>query len=143
MSNPINVLLVEDDEVDVMSVKRAFMQNNITNPLYVVENGEEALDFLLQDGEFANPDLAPRPSLILLDLNLPRMNGLELLEIVKSNAELCEIPVVVLTSSTMESDIKYSFRNGVAGYVVKPVTFEKFVQAVAILDMYWTLSKLP
>ncbi len=137
------VLLAEDDAVDVMAVRRAFKQNKITNPLYVVGDGEEALAFLRHEGNFSDPASSPRPGLILLDLKMPRMGGLELLQIVKSDPDLREIPVVVLTTSTEESDIKSSFQNGVAGYIVKPVTFEKFAEAITIFDLYWTLSELP
>jgi CheY-like chemotaxis protein len=135
--------LAEDDAVDVMAVRRAFKQNKITNPLYVVGDGEEALAFLRHEGNFSDPASSPRPGLILLDLKMPRMGGLELLQIVKSDPDLREIPVVVLTTSTEESDIKSSFQNGVAGYIVKPVTFEKFAEAITIFDLYWTLSELP
>jgi CheY-like chemotaxis protein len=137
------ILLAEDDAVDVMAVKRAFKQNKITNPLYIVGDGEEALAFLRREGKFADPAFSPRPGVILLDLKMPRMGGLELLQIVKSDPGLCDIPVVVLTTSSEETDIKSSFRNGVAGYIVKPVTFEKFVQAINTFDLYWTLSELP
>ena len=137
------ILLAEDDPVDVMSIRRAFKKHRITNPLFVVGNGEEALAFLQHDGKFVDPSTSPRPSLILLDLNMPRMGGLELLRIIKKVPDLREIPVVVLTTSTEQSDIKTSYQNGVAGYIVKPVTFEKFAEALQIFHFYWTLSELP
>ena len=143
MKQQDSILLAEDDRVDVMAIQRAFRLNKITNPLYVVSNGEEALAFLRHEGDYADAKTSPRPGLILLDLNMPRMNGLEFLDIVKNDPEIREIPVVVFTSSIEEADIKASFRNGVAGYLVKPVTFEKLVQAISTFDLYWTLSKLP
>ena len=137
------ILLVEDDPVDVMSVRRAFKQNKVTNPLYVVNNGEEGLAYLRKEGKYDEAGAAPTPKLILLDLNMPRMSGLEMLSILKNDSDLFHIPVVVLTTSADDNDIQESFRNGVAGYIVKPVTFEKFVQAIRIFDLYWTLSELP
>ncbi|MBS1251654.1 MAG: Response regulator rcp1 [Anaerolineales bacterium] len=143
MRERATILLAEDDPVDVMAVQRAFKQNRITNSLYVVGDGEEALAFLRHEGDFSDPASSPRPGLILLDLKMPRMGGLELLQIVKSDPDLRDIPIVVLTTSAEESDIETSFQNGVAGYIVKPVTFEKFAEAITIFDLYWTLSELP
>ncbi len=143
MRSQNSVLLVEDDPVDVMAVKRAFAQNKVTNPLYVVGNGEEGLAFLRHEGKFAEPASSPRPTLILMDLKMPRMGGLEMLSILKADRDLRHIPVIVLTTSDNDADIQQSFQNGVAGYLVKPVTFEKFVRAIQIFDLYWTLSELP
>ena len=137
------ILLVEDDEVDVMAVERAMRQNEMANPLHVVGDGEEALRFLLHEDEYGDPETAPRPDLILLDLNMPRMNGLEFLRIVKKSVELREIPVVVLTTSDEEKDVKLSYAHCAAGYIVKPVSFDNFVEAVKTLFVYWTLSRTP
>jgi CheY-like chemotaxis protein len=137
------VLLIEDDPIDVMSVKRAFEENNITNPLYVVGNGEEGLAYLRHEGKYTEPDSSPIPTLILLDLNMPRMGGLEMLAIVKRDPDFQHIPIVILTTSDVDEDIKQSYQHGVAGYLVKPVTFEKFSKAIQIFDLYWTLSELP
>ena len=142
MKDKMSILLVEDDEVDVMSVKRAFQHNHITNPLFVAGNGEEALVFLRKEGKYAGSD-QKNPSLILLDLNMPRMDGLEFLQIIKNDSKLREIPVIVLTSSNLNVDIKKSYQNGVAGYLVKPVTFGNFADMIKTLDMYWTVSELP
>ena len=143
MRGQVNILLVEDDPVDVMAVKRAFKHNKVTNPLYVAGDGEEALAFLQRKGRFADPASSPRPGVILLDIKLPRVDGHQLLQIMKSDPELLEIPVVVLTSSAEESDVRGSFRGGAAGYIVKPVTFPKFAEAIATFDLYWALSELP
>jgi CheY-like chemotaxis protein len=138
-----SILLVEDDPVDVMSVRRAFEQSKVTNPLFVVGGGEEGLAFFRHEEQFADKSIFPSPSLILLDLKMPRMSGLEMLSILKSDSDLCHIPVVVLTTSGEQTDVLNSFQNGVAGYLRKPVTFEKFVAAIRIFDLYWTLSEMP
>jgi len=143
MRDKMKILLIEDDEVDVLGVKRAFKHNNITNPLYVVFDAEDGLDFLRHQGKYPDLNTAPRPNLILLDLKLPRMDGHEFLRIIKSDPQLREIPVVMLTSSEIYTDIKESYQNGVAGYLVKPVTFSNLVEMVRHLDLYWTLSELP
>jgi CheY-like chemotaxis protein len=136
-ANPI--LLVEDDVVDVKTVERAFRELGIAAPLVHRASGEDALEWLR-----ALPDAADRlPAVILLDLNMPRMNGLEFLRIVKSDPALKRIPVIVLTTSQEESDRAASFELGAAGYVRKPVDFEKFVDAMRIVNRYWTLSELP
>ena len=130
------VLLVEDDKVDVMTVKRAFKTLHITNKLGIAGNGEEALSYL------RNPENV-EPCVILLDLNMPRMNGIEFLKIAKQDDYLRAIPVVVLTTSKEEQDKVDSFRFGVSGYIVKPVNYQKFVEAIKAIDIYWTLSELP
>lgn len=137
------ILLVEDDTVDVMTIKRAFKKNGLTNPTYVVGDGEEALDYLRHKGKFAETDSSPRPGVILMDLSMPRMSGLELLLTLKTDPQLREIPVVVLTASEEHQDVKTAFTRGAAGYIVKPVTFAKFAQALGTMHMYWTLSELP
>jgi len=130
------ILLVEDDRVDAMTVKRALKEINVTNRLDVAGDGEEALAFL-KDPE------NEKPSIILLDLNMPRMNGLEFLRVIKQDQVLKRIPVVVLTTSKDEQDKVSSFNLGVAGYMVKPVDYHQFVEAVRTIDLYWTLSELP
>lgn len=130
------ILLLEDDRVDIMTVKRALREINITNELVVTKDGEEGLAYL-QDSE------NELPCIILLDLNMPRMNGLEFLHIVKATSVLKRIPVVVLTSSRQEQDKVESFDLGVAGYMLKPVDYQKFVEVVRAINLYWTLSELP
>lgn len=142
MRNNIPILLVEDDQVDVMTVKRALKVNKILNPLFVVSNGEEALKFLRHQGAFSDIEKSPRPGIILLDLNMPVMNGIDFLKAVKADNDLKRIPVVVLTTSKADEDRVGSFNLSVAGYIVKPVEFEKFVEAVKLIDLYWTLSEL-
>ena len=136
MSSQKPILLVEDDRVDAMTVKRALKDINVTNRLDVVGNGEEALAFLRDEKN-------EKPCLILLDLNMPRMNGIEFLKIAKQDDWLKRIPVVVLTTSKEEQDRIESFKLSIAGYMVKPVDYQQFVEAIRAFDLYWTLSELP
>lgn len=135
-----NILLVEDDEVDVMNVKRAFKKNNITDPLYFASNGLEALELLRGN---SNLPVMPRERrLILLDLNMPKMNGIEFLRELRADPELKLIPVIVLTTSNEDRDKVEAYNLNVAGYILKPVTFSNFVEAVGTLNKYWTLSEM-
>jgi len=129
------ILLVDDDRVDVMTTKRALKDINVTNPVYTARNGEEALE-LLRDGK------TEKPGVILLDLNMPRMNGIEFLRVIKNDDSLKRIPVVVLTTSKEEENKVGSFSLGVAGYMIKPVDYIKFVEVIRTINMYWTLSEL-
>jgi len=143
MTDNVPILLVEDDVVDIKTVQRAFRENHIVNPLFTVGNGQEALEFLRHEGRHEDPQNNPRPGIILLDLNMPVMNGLEFLKAVKADHELRSIPVVVLTTSKEENDRVASYNLGIAGYIVKPVEFDKFVEAVRTINLYWTLCQLP
>lgn len=143
MRKNVPILLVEDDLVDVKTVKRALKENKITNPLHVAGHGEQALAYLRHEGEYADPASSPTPGIIFLDLNMPVMNGIEFLKVIKADDELKKIPVVVMTTSHEESDRVESFGLGVAGYVIKPVDFIKFVEVVRVIDLYWTLNELP
>jgi len=138
---PVDVLLVEDDEGDVLMTREAFEFYQINNPLHVVSDGEQALQFLRRTGPFAD---APRPGLILLDVNLPRVSGLEVLAELKADPKLLLIPVVMLTTSQAEEDILRSYRLHANAYVTKPVDFENFVAAIRqIDDFFLTLVQLP
>lgn len=130
------VLLVEDDTIDAMTVQRAFRDLKVANPLHHEVNGEQALAYL------QNPE-NDRPCVILLDLNMPKMNGTEFLAVAKTDPAIKKIPVIVLTTSSEERDIVQSFRLSVAGYIIKPVDYKKFVEAIRTIDLYWTLSELP
>ena len=139
--DPIEILLVEDDPGDVLMTTEALADSKIANRLHVVNNGEEALAFLRQEGQY---ETSPRPDLVLLDLNLPRMDGREVLEIVKNDAALRRIPIVVLTTSDAEEDVVRSYDLHANAYVTKPVDFEQFVGVVRqIDDFYITVVKLP
>jgi CheY-like chemotaxis protein len=129
-------LLVEDDEVDAMTIRRALKELHVRNPMVQVENGEEALNYLRQPGQVM-------PCIILLDLNMPVMGGIEFLQVAKQDAALRRIPVAVLTTSEEQQDKVASFDLGVAGYIRKPVDYKQFVEAVRSIDAYWTLSELP
>lgn len=130
------VLLIEDDVVDAMTVHRALSDLRVTNRLEHKENGEEALEFLRDPSK-------DRPCLILLDLNMPIMNGIEFLQIIKADDSLKRIPVVVLTTSEEQRDVVGSFDLGVVGYMRKPVDYEQFVATMRAIDLYWTISEVP
>ncbi|ODS31276.1 MAG: two-component response regulator [Candidatus Scalindua rubra] len=142
MRKNATILLVEDDKVDTMTVQRAFKKNRIMNPLYVTSNGKDALAYLRHERAYGDPEKSPRPGIIFLDLHMPEMNGIEFLKIVKADNDLRRIPVVVLTTSGEEEDLVESFNLGVAGYIIKPVEFNKFVESVRLIDLYWSLSEL-
>lgn len=136
MRNSKPILLAEDDHVDAMTVKRALKDLDVTNPLVHTKNGEEALGHLTGEGN-------RRPCIILLDLNMPRMSGIEFLKIIKDDDELKRIPVVVLTTSRDTEDKFETFGLSIAGYIVKPADYKKFVEAIRTVNLYWTLSELP
>jgi DNA-binding response OmpR family regulator len=129
------ILLVEDDDVDAMTVQRAFDELKVTNQLIHKIDGEDALNYLKDANNL-------EPCIILLDLNMPRMNGFEFLKIVKADTTLRKIPVIVLTTSDADEGVVESYDLGVAGYIVKPVNYKQFVAAVRTLERYWTLSRL-
>lgn len=130
------ILLVEDDSIDAMTVQRAFRDLKLTNPLKRTVNGEDALTYLRDPAN-------DKPCMILLDLNMPKMNGTEFLGVAKGDSSLREIPVIVLTTSSEERDIVASFRQSVAGYIVKPVDYSKFLDVVRTIQSYWSLSQFP
>ena len=137
----VNVLLVEDDEGDVLMTREAFEFYQVRNPLHVVSDGEQALQFVRRTGAYAD---APRPGLILLDVNLPRVSGLEVLAQLKQDPEFRPIPVVILTTSQAEEDILRSYRLHANAYVSKPVDFEQFMTAIRqIDDFFLKLVQLP
>ncbi|WP_333195337.1 MULTISPECIES: response regulator [Microcoleaceae] len=138
----IHILLVEDDEVDVMNVQRAFKKNNIVNPLYMAANGLEALAILRQE-EKIEPVMPQTRRLVLLDLNMPRMNGIEFLRELRQDQNLRSIPVIVLTTSNEDRDKVEAYNLNVAGYILKPVTFSNFVEVMGTLNRYWMLSEIP
>jgi CheY-like chemotaxis protein len=137
----LNILLVEDDEVDVMTVQRAFKKGNITNPLYIAGNGIEALAMLRCNPGQASAIPAER-RIILLDLNMPKMNGLEFLQELRADPTIRQIPVVVLTTSNEEQDRVQAYDLNVAGYILKPITFGSFVELMVTLNKYWALCEM-
>jgi CheY-like chemotaxis protein len=137
----IEVLLVEDDPGDVMMTREAFQDYKLRNQLHVVSDGAEAMAFLRQEGQYAG---RPRPDLVLLDLNLPRMDGRQVLEAIKSDPELASIPVVVLTTSENEDDVLRSYSLHANAYVTKPVDFQRFIEVVRQIDDFFvTVVRLP
>jgi len=129
-------LLVEDDDVDAMTTQRALNELKIANKLIRKSNGEEALEYLRNENN-------TKPCIILLDLNMPRMNGFEFSKIVKADDALKKIPLIVLTTSEAKENVIESFSVSVAGYIVKPVHYQEFVEAMKTIDIYWNLSRLP
>ncbi|WP_027388997.1 response regulator [Chrysiogenes arsenatis] len=139
---PFVILLVEDEPADAHLVKMALQENRVLTEVHHVSDGVEALEFLRRQGETFSR--VPRPDLILLDLNMPRMDGRELLAALKKDEDFCGIPVVMLTTSDVERDVIASYKLGAAGYITKPVDFEQFAIAIRQLEGYWfTLVKLP
>jgi len=130
------LLLVEDDQVDVMTIKRALKEIHVANPGVHMENGEDAINYLREPGN-------ERPCIILLDLNMPVMSGLEFLQVVKNDEALRRFPVIVLTTSEEQQDKLNSFNLGVAGYMAKPVDYRQFVEVMRSINLYWTISELP
>ena len=137
--DPLEILLVEDNPADVELTLRALKKNNLTNMVKVVSDGAQALDYLFSTGDFAGEHNHPPPKVVFLDLKLPKVDGREVLRRMKADPRTQMIPVVVLTSSKEERDIAESYKLGVNSYVVKPLDFDKFVEAVSQLGLYWVL----
>jgi CheY-like chemotaxis protein len=133
----VPILIADDDEEDRMLARDALTESRLANPLYFVADGVELLDFLHRRGRYENPEPSPRPGLILLDINMPRMTGLEALQEIKRDAELRRIPVVILTTSRADEDIIHSYDLGVNSFISKPVTFEGLVDVMRLLGTYW------
>jgi CheY-like chemotaxis protein len=136
----VNILLVEDDEVDVMNVKRAFKKNNVTNPLFVCNNGVEAIEFLKKQKEKAPSEV---PKIILLDLNMPKMGGIDFLKAIRANDDFKYLSVFVMTTSNEDKDKVDAYNLNVAGYILKPLSMERFIEAVSTLNNYWKLCEFP
>ncbi len=143
IENPVEILLVEDNPNDEELAMHALKKNNLANPIKVVRDGAEALEYIFGTGAYAGRELNPAPKVILLDLKLPKVDGLEVLKRIKSDERTRSIPVVVLTSSSEERDIVESYRLGVNSYVTKPVDFEQFTEAVRQMGLYWLLLNQP
>lgn len=143
MSEGSDVLLVEDNLLDAELTIRALKKKNLTNHLVHVIDGQEALDYLFGNGKYASRNTTQRPRLMLLDLKLPKVDGIEVLRQVRANPATRTLPVVVLTSSAEQRDLLQSYHLGANSYIVKPVEFEKFAQAVSDLGLYWLLLNQP
>ncbi len=144
IDNPeVEIVLVEDDPNDAELIIRALRKQNLTNKIVLLKDGAEALDFLFGKGKFADRNIFVKPKVILLDLKLPRVNGIEVLREIKSDERTRKIPVVVLTSSAETRDIRDAYGLGVNSYVTKPIRFEDFAKAVSDLGFYWMLLNKP
>ena len=139
MNQEVEILLAEDNESDAELTIRALRKNNLANKLVHLRDGADALDFICAEGSYAHRDVQNTPRVILLDLKMPKVNGIEVLQRIKSDSRTQKIPVVMLTSSKEDPDIQACYKLGVNSYVVKPVTFEEFVKAVSDLGLYWML----
>lgn len=140
--NRTSVLLVEDNDDDVQLTLRAFEKHKLANAIQVATDGQEALDFLFCQGRWASRDPSDLPQVVLLDLKLPRVDGLEVLKAIRADARMCTLPVVVLTSSNEERDLVESYRLGANSYVRKPVDFREFTEAAHQLGLYWMVLNL-
>jgi len=134
---PIVILLAEDDPDDQLMIKEALEENRVINNFYIVEDGVELMDYLKNKGKYSNPASAPRPGIILLDLNMPRKDGREALQEIKGDPDLCTIPVIVLTTSKVEEDILRTYNIGASSFITKPVSFVDLVEVIKILKKYW------
>lgn len=138
---PIEILLIEDNEGDIILTKKAFKKGKINNNLAICRDGKEGIDYLFKRGKYEG---VPTPDLILLDLNMPEMNGQEVLEVLKNDEDLCVIPVIILTTSSSDEDILKSYKLQASGYIKKPVDFRQFGEVIGQLQNYWfTIMKFP
>lgn len=137
------VLMAEDDEHDIIATKRAWKAGQMANPLHIVSNGEECLEYLERRGAYSDPSSSPRPGILLLDINMPRMDGLETLQRIRANEQLRSLPVVMLTTSKAEEDRMRSYELGANAYIVKPIGFDNFAEAIRTINLFWKLVALP
>lgn len=136
----MEILLVEDNPTDAEMTLRALRRNNLANKVHWVKDGEQALEFMFRTGAYADRDPAAVPKLVMLDIKMPKVDGIEVLRRIKANEETRTVPVVVMTSSNEERDVVESYRLGVNSYIVKPVQFESFLETVAEIGLYWVIT---
>lgn len=137
------VLLAEDDEHEIIAIRRAWKKQRIANPLYIVNDGLQCLDYLYRRGAYSKPGSAPRPNLLLLDINMPRMDGLAVLKDIRKSKTFGHLPVIMLTTSKTEEDRIKSYRLGANAYIVKPVGFENFSKAIKAINLFWQIAEFP
>jgi len=142
-NEPFIVLMAEDDEHDILATRRAWQKHHISNPLYIVNDGEECLDFLHRRGKYSKPGTAPRPGILLLDIRMPKLDGLAVLKHIREDKQLRRLPVIILTTSRAEEDRLRSYDLGVNAYIVKPVGFDNISNAVRTINLFWHLVDLP
>jgi len=140
---PFIVLMAEDDEHDILAVRRAWKKRNLTNPLYIVNDGEECLDYLHRRGKYSEQGTAPRPGIVLLDIKMPKMDGLAVLEYIRKSDEFRRLPVIILTTSKDEQDRLKSYDLLANAYIIKPIGFDNFSEAVNTINLFWELVQLP
>ncbi len=140
---PFVVLMAEDNEHDILATRRAWKKSNLANDLKVVQDGEDCMDYLFQRGKYAESGAAPRPGIVLLDINMPKMDGLKVLEAIRADESLCHLPVIILTTSKMEEDRLRSYDLGANAYIRKPVGFQNFAEAIRTIQVFWALVELP
>ncbi|MEE9617149.1 MAG: response regulator [Anaerolineae bacterium] len=143
VKKPFVVLMAEDNEHDIVATRRAWKKYNIANPLHIVRDGEECLDYLHQRGKYSEPGSAPRPGILLLDIKMPKMDGLAVLKHIREDAGLRRLPVVILTTSKAEEDRIKSYDLGANAYITKPIGFQNFAEAVRTINLFWELVELP
>jgi len=144
MSNePFLILMAEDDEHDIVATRRAWEKHHILNPLHIVNDGKECLDFLYRRGKYENGGAMPQPGILLLDINMPKLNGLAVLEYIRNDGHLRRLPVIILTTSMDEEDRLESYDLGANAFIVRPVGFAKFSEAVRTISLFWKLVELP
>jgi CheY-like chemotaxis protein len=137
------VLMAEDSEHDIIATKRAWKKYNIANPLYIVRDGEECLDYLFQRGKYEEPGSAPRPGIVLLDINMPKKDGLSVLQALREDPRLRRLPVIMLSTSKTEEDRVKSYDLGANAFITKPVGFQNFAEALKTIHLFWQLVELP
>ncbi len=137
VSNPVTILIADDDHEDQMLIRDAWAASRVVNDLRFVDDGEQLMDYLQRRGSYVDPAISPRPGLIMLDLNMPKKDGLEALKEIKSDPALQPIPIVVLTSSKVDEDIIRSYALGVSGFITKPVSFQSLVDVLRGVGKYW------
>ena len=142
-SNSLIVLMAEDNEHDIVATKRAWKKNSINNPLYIVRDGEECLDYLYRRGKYSEPESSPKPGILLLDINMPKMGGLEVLRHVREDAKLKDLHVIILTTSKADEDMVASRRLNANAYILKPVGFENFAEAIRRINLFWEIAETP
>ena len=141
--NNFPILLVEDNKHDVRIARRAWRVNRISNPLYVVPHGQACLDFLRHENKYSDPLQFPRPGIILMDIRMPIMDGIECLQAIKSDPKLKVLPVIMLTTSKEDADRVRSYKLGCNTFIQKPVDFDKMIKAMQAIHLYWNLAELP
>jgi two-component system, response regulator len=139
-AGPVEILLVEDNPADAEMTLRALRRYNLANKVHWVKDGEQALEFMFRTGAYADRDPVEVPKLVMLDIKMPKVDGIEVLRRIKANEETRPVPVVVMTSSNEERDVVESYRLGVNSYIVKPVQFESFLETVAKIGLYWVIT---